>query len=487
MVGLAEHQQPEAGGLTVHDLAVGCDGRRMFLAVPALGRRVEASAAHALNLRRHTPPLARLLTELGRAQSAQVTRFAWGAAAQLPYLPRLRSGRVVLSAAQWRLTGRDLPAVAVPERAAAMEQWRQRRRVPRWVFMVDEDRNLPLDLGRSTDRALLRDQLHRRGETILVEAPSPDELGWCDGRAHEIVTTVAATTPPWSRLPAPTRARVLDAEHGQAPGLSRTLLACLYGHRDRQDQVLADHLPELLKRLGQPRWWLLRYRDPDHHLRLRIALPTSVSFGDTAAIVSGWVDELRHAGLLSEVRYRTSYPEIGRWGDGLAWQAAEQVFHFDSTALLAQLRQPTRPPRPALATAHTVAIAAAFTGSTEAGMRWIIDHLPAAAPTAMPRPVFAEAVRLADPSENWAALRAADGGAGIVAACTSRDSALRAYRALFPSKHTIGIDADAVLASLLHANYVRGCGIDFDDEAACRYLARASALAFTARRGERTR
>ncbi|CAO0832430.1 Lantibiotic dehydratase OS=Streptomyces microflavus OX=1919 GN=Smic_64470 PE=4 SV=1 [Streptomyces microflavus] len=83
---------------------MGRDGRRMYLAAPERGHRVEAVGMNALNLHTHTPPLARFLTELSRAQCAQVTAFDWGVAAAMPFLPRLRYGdRTALTPARWRL------------------------------------------------------------------------------------------------------------------------------------------------------------------------------------------------------------------------------------------------------------------------------------------------------------------------------------------------------------------------------------------------
>ncbi len=114
VISLQEHRAPDAAVLTP-DLALACDGRRMYLAAPSRGVRVEAVGMNALNLAEHTPPLARLITEVSRAQNAQVTRFDWGAAASMPFLPRLRYGRIVLVAARWRLEATS-PTVTAPAR-----------------------------------------------------------------------------------------------------------------------------------------------------------------------------------------------------------------------------------------------------------------------------------------------------------------------------------------------------------------------------------
>ncbi|WP_088979162.1 lantibiotic dehydratase [Micromonospora coxensis] len=487
VISLAEHRWKSRSVLTVDDLAVGCDGRRMYLAVPDRGHRIEAVSMHALSLRTHTPPLARFLIELSRAQCAQVTAFDWGAAARakLPFLPRVRYGRAILAPATWRLEAAELPDRHQPWYAwdDAFDEWRARRRLPRLVHLVEADRRLPLDLDESAHRVLLRTHLLTAPRAVLVETPTPEDLGWCGGRPHEVIVALHATEPPpWPPLPTPTPARVIGRDQGQTPAASRILLAKLYGDIRRQDLLLAEHLPRLLAEWdAPPDWWFLRFRDPDQHLRLRIALPDASAFGPAAERVSAWADDLRQRGLLREIQYATSYPETGRWGSGPAMQAAEAVFIADSHAVLTQLRQAVRPSRQALVAAQIAAIAVAYTGSVETGMHWLIDHVPAKAPQPVPRPLFGEAVRLTHPGDDWAALRAVAGGNAIVDAWKKRDVALAAYRTHLPGPHTDGIDTDDVLGSLMHAHYIRAVGIDFDDEDQCRYLARAAALAYFAR------
>ncbi|MCT2594493.1 lantibiotic dehydratase [Streptomyces sp. N2-109] len=487
VISVQEHRAPDGDVLTPSDLAVACDGRRMYLAAPERGHRIEAVGIHALNLKEHTPPLVRFVTELSRAQCAQVTLFDWGAAGAMPFLPRLRYGRTVLTPARWRLEASELPASDRPraEWQAGLEEWRSRRRMPRRVCVAEGDRRLLLDLDQAGHQALLRQHLNRARLAVLVEAPDTDAYNWCAGRAHEVVVPVKATRPPaWPTLPAPAPTRVFSPAQIQTPGVSSLLLATLYGDLRRQDTLLSQHLPDLLDRLGGPLWWFIRFRDPHQHLRLRIGLPTPDAFAETARTVSTWADELRAVGLLSDLRFPTSYREMGRWGSGAAWDAAEEVFRADSRAVLAQLSQPQRPHQRALVAAHTVAIATTFLGSTEKGMRWLIEHIPPTAPAPVPRPQFTETVWLADPSNDWAALRSVSGGQAIVEAWADRDAALAAYLPHLPGPDTEGVALDDVLSSLLHVHFVRHVAVDFPEEEICLYLTRAAALAWTSRRAQ---
>lgn len=491
VLSLAEHRPPDERVVSAHDIAVGCDGRRLYLAVPAWGRRIEVSALHSLNLRTHTPPLARFLIELTRAQCALVTGMRWGAAAKLPYRPRVRYGRVVLAPATWRLSAADLPG---PDAAGArwddeLVAWRERRRMPTQVRLVVDDKRLAIDLEQPAHRELLRRHLRLAGDAAMTEVVDPSGAGWCNNRAHEVIVPLKASAPPpWPPLPAPSPARVVRRGHGDLPGASTVLYARLYGDIRRQDVLLAEHLPELLASFDiEPQWWFLRFRDADRldpHLRLRIRLPDAGAFGPAAGLVSGWADRLHRAGLLREVQYPTSYAETGRWGGGAALAAAERVFAADSRAVLVQLQQKDRPHRQALIAAHTVAIAVAYLGDATTGMRWLIEQLPAAAPrTLVRRPVFTEAVRVADPDNGWAELRAEPGGGAIIAGWQARDSALARWRTLLgrPGPDVAGINRDDALHHILHGHYIRSYGIDFDDEPVCLHLARAAALAWTTR------
>ncbi|GHE73887.1 hypothetical protein GCM10018771_64820 [Streptomyces cellulosae] len=483
VISVQEHRTQATDVLMPKDLAVGCDGRRLYLASPERGHRVEAVGMHALNLQAHTPPLVRFMTELSRAQCAQVTAFDWGAASSMPFLPRVRYGRTVLSPARWRLNADDLAGRARPR--IEWESWfqalRLQRRIPERVQLVEGDQLLFLDLGHVGHRALLRRHLDRAGAAVLVEAPPEDAFGWCQGRAHEVVVPLKASRPPaWPAVPRPTPARAFSPAQTQTPGVSDVVLAALYGDIRRQDELLTRHLPVLLARLGGPEWWFIRFRDPDPHLRLRIALPAAEAFGEVVRAISAWADELRWAGLVSDLRYPTSFREMGRWGSGAAWEAAEKVFKADSRAVLAQLSQTKQPRRRSLVAAHIIAIASAFLGDTRAAMQWLIEHIPAGAPTPVPRPEFTEAVRLADPSHGWAALHATPGGTSAIAAWAERNAALAAYRTLLPGPETQGVNVDDVLTSLLHVHFVRHVAVNFPEEEICLYLTRAAALAWTA-------
>ncbi|WP_159944682.1 lantibiotic dehydratase family protein [Nocardiopsis sp. FR6] len=188
LVSVGAYPASVPGQLGVDDLAIGCDDGGLFLFSRILARRVEPVLPHALNLR-YAPPLARFLAELPRAGRAVVIGFDWGAASSLPFLPRVRSGNVVLANARWRVRAADLPPRTVPwprwRREWAL--WAERRNLPGVVDLGKGDQRLRLDLAEPAHLFLLRTQVDKEGGTVLTEAPDPRSSGWCEGRPTEVL------------------------------------------------------------------------------------------------------------------------------------------------------------------------------------------------------------------------------------------------------------------------------------------------------------
>ncbi|MFJ2440770.1 lantibiotic dehydratase [Streptomyces sp. NPDC087658] len=355
VISVAEHRVPDGRTIPLDDLAVMCDKERLYLVSLSRGIRLSPTALHPLDLRAHTPPLVRFIIEVAKAQQAVVTGFDWGPAAHLPYLPRLRYGRTIVSAARWRLEAAELPGRDMPWRtwSEAAGEWRKRRCLPATVFLAEGDQRLKLDLDKPAHLTLLRTHLVRNEAATLTEAPASDAYAWFDGRPHEIVAALMAAEPPARQADRPVGLR-RPVERGDRslPGAPPWLHAKLYGHPERLAHVLARYLPALLAEWPTPpRWWFTRFRDPEWHLRLRIAVSDAAEFGTAAHRLNRWADNVRRQGLLSDVQFASTFPETGRWGRGAAMKSAEDVFVADSSALVVQFATSGRPAAAALAAA----------------------------------------------------------------------------------------------------------------------------------------
>ncbi|GAB2994163.1 lantibiotic dehydratase [Saccharothrix stipae] len=491
---LGEHPPPthtdDADPHTVPlaDLALHGDSHRLHLISLSRRRAVHPHLVNSVELTRRAHPLVRLLCELEAGQTALPGPFPWGAARHLPFLPRVRHGRTILSPARWTLTTADLPEPDEPftRWAAAVDAWRERNHVPDTVLVGTGDQQLRLALADGHHRRLLRADLRRRGTLTLTEAPTTEELAWMKGRMHEIVVPLARDTPPVA-APRLRSTAITRREHAHLPGHGHWLYLKLYAHPDRHHAILRAHLPDLLESWPTPlHWWFLPYRDPDHHLRLRLA-PATDATTDAAdadwqthatARIGRWSAELRRRGLISRLQLDTYLPEIGRFGDGALLTAAEAVFVADSAYV--QHHTTAGPEREAAVAAGLIDLAVAFLGDTTTATRWMVDHLDHTTTSALPRTTLRRARELAGSSLGHPTSTSTPPTRHDDLVRDRRRHALTTYATL---RRNAGLDTDAVLPALLHLHCVRSLGLDRDAERLTHRLARAVALGHHVRTG----
>ncbi|MFV0131850.1 lantibiotic dehydratase [Streptomyces sp. HMX87] len=467
-------------------LGVRGDPDRLSLICLESGLAVEPAAFHAVEPTKFTHPLARFLTEIPRARASVPTTFTWGAARRMPFLPRLRHGRSVLTPARWRLTAGDLaPAGASSQRwAESLAARCERLRIPDAVLLGDDDRLLRLDLTRSAHLGVLREELEREGKVVLHEAPSAEAYGWLGGRSHEISLALVSrqahlqgSKKGTADVGAPGSV-LAGRDHGLLPGVSPWAFVKLYGHPGRQNEILSDWLPRLREGWDDPpEWWFVRYRDPESHLRLRFrAADDDPSLGRLVRRVGAWAAQMRAHGLLGQVQWDTYHPETGRYGGHRAMPAAEAVFVADSEAAHAQLALvASGGAHPlALTAASSVDLVCAFAGGPEQGVRRLArPDLRAPGPPPA-RDIRAATMRLATPWDGFSDLCGTPPGREVARAWEERRRALAAYRKTL----TVGSAAerDRILAALLHMHHNRAVGIDEGAERMVLRLARAVAL-----------
>ncbi|BCL28579.1 lantibiotic dehydratase [Streptomyces aurantiacus] len=472
VISLGDYHSTDTGLIPVTDLAVTADAGRLHLVSLSRHRPVHTLLLNAVDLGRHTHPLARFLTEAPVALAVPCTGFMWGtAASSLPFLPALRYGRTILSSARWLLASDDLPAVPVPwpQWDEALARWRREVHLPERVCLSEADQRLALDLAEPSHRVLLRTHLDRDGKVVLHPAPAPRDLGWTDGRAHEVVIPLAA-----DQDVAPVRAggHVVGREHGHLPGCDNRIYLQLHGHRDRQNPLLTRRLPALLEELGGPRWWFVRYTDGGDHLRVRLVCAPG-TLGSAIERVGEWTRQLRLNGLITHASMETYHPESARFGGPTAIDAAEHYFAADSAVAVAQLAAQSgkgAPDADAVTAASMVDIVTGLLGDTAAAMHWLIEHTLTnrAAP---PRAVYRQAVDLVNAGPSRLDER-------VTTAWTMRRAALVTYRHALTGA---ALDPHDLLPDLLHLHHVRMRGPGLPKERTHLHLARAAALSWTAR------
>ncbi|MGW7410882.1 lantibiotic dehydratase [Streptomyces sp. NPDC054863] len=472
-------------------VAAGDDGLRLL--DPATGRPVVPVVPHMLALDREAPPVARFIADLGNARRRVWSGWDWAGLDVLPYLPRVRYGRVLTSPRRW-LTGDRLKEAArgggVGPWESGLDAWRTRNRVPARLQLARNDQMFPLDLDQDWDRLLLRTELARPdARFVLFEDITADGagLGWVDGHSTEVVIPLVrgrgrpAPTAPVPLRTAPTRI--------QLPG-EDWLFAKLYTEPGTMDALLAGRLPALLAEIEDDvdRWFFLRYRDPQPHLRLRLHGDPLTLYGKVLPVLARHVRAMTASGVVRTLQLDTYRPESDRYGGEALQAAAEGVFLTDSRAAVFQARARQAgaakvPDEVLAAVGHAMLLESLGEWDWCGWVDGMFTKGPEHASYQQHRSLADELIR-----PGGLAVHAANAlGVPTLGELWTRSPEPRAYGDLLLAPTTPQADRDEALRSLLHLHHNRSFGIDPKGEAKGYAVLRGAVRTLRGRRAHDTR
>jgi class I lanthipeptide synthase len=331
--------------IPITDLLVSVPNDRILLRSRRLEREVVPRLTTAHDEDWRNLGVYRFLCALQRQDVVSDLKWDWGPLRDAPFLPRVVSGRLVLSRARWKLTEAELLALgqrAIADQFAAVQALRAGRRLPRYVALADRDYQLVIDLDNVLSVAALTHHLRGQRQAVLVEMfPGPDEL--CvtgpEGRfMHEFIVPFMQAAPPRSEpdVAAPQVTRSLVRR--RFPPGSEWLYAKLYTGTGTADQLL-DHVvgPFVRSSLdagAADAWFFIRYADPDWHLRLRLHGEPGRLHAEVLPALEAAAAPLLETGRLWRLQLDTYEREVERYGGDRGIELAEEVFAADSEAVI---------------------------------------------------------------------------------------------------------------------------------------------------------
>ena len=328
--------------IDIEDLWVRVEGERFHLFSERLGCEVVPRMSTAHNHGASTLGVYRFLCAVQVDEQRHAFGFGSEALEQLPTLPRITSGRLVLSLARFRLDRDEIVALRKAEtpvaRLRAVRALRERRGIPRHMCLVQGDNVLPLDLESAFGVENLVGSLGQAQAAVLREPfPAADELvaEGPEGRfVHELVVPFVAERPPAPARAPLVRPRVVRSFPPGSEWLFAKIYAGTHGVEALLDEVVEPLVRDALAEGAADSWFFLRYGDPDWHLRLRF-------HGDPAALLVGVLPRLRDAieprladGRVGRLALDTYVREIERYGGDLGIELVEGLFFADSEAAL---------------------------------------------------------------------------------------------------------------------------------------------------------
>lgn len=302
----------------------------------------------------HAANIGRFLLEVSLEGTAQLFPFDWGAAQNLPFLPRLSVANIVLSPARWQITMDSIQQNSKDARLVdRVRDWWREWEVPQSVLITEGDNRLPIDLSHAGDMNYLAKCL-KSAEIVRLEESIPEaHQYWVldDEKQHyasEFVVPLVLREPPTEHLLSPhlpyrnlnladESSSFLKRDRALVPG-SECLFLKLYCCEELQNEILIDHIYSMIRQCVEDdtvtKWFFIRFTDPEPHIRLRF-------FGDPRRLnetvlphISAWGKFLIDARMVSRIMFDTYDREIERYGGYTSIETMEDLFCTDSRVTL---------------------------------------------------------------------------------------------------------------------------------------------------------
>jgi hypothetical protein len=149
---LAKAAVPRDFQIPLQDLMVSVRGNYIFLRSRRLNKEIRPRLSSAHNYSFNALPVYQFLCDMQTQNKRGGVGFNWGEHAnEFPFLPRLIYRNIILSLARWNVMKEDIKDLLKIKKdndrlLEAVGQWREKRRMPAYVSLMDGDNDLFINL-----------------------------------------------------------------------------------------------------------------------------------------------------------------------------------------------------------------------------------------------------------------------------------------------------------------------------------------------------
>lgn len=269
--------------IPLDDIVVTVKGSQILLYSQKLKVRILPRLNSAHNFTQG-PALYRFLCAVACQQAPQMF-WDGGSAGHYPFFPRVQYGRIIISKARWNVSRSWLSESPKADQANT-KWWKKARKllgIPRFVSIGENDAQLLIDGDCPVAVAILADALRKKKLLSVTEVLGSVGKGLLSikNKAYRNEVVIPVLSGP--QLPQ-------EQGHPQSPDKTKRFMSYedgwlffkVYGSENFLHQLLTAKLIPFVTRLEKQgllqKWFFIRYKDPDTHIRLRLYSPGMQAF-----------------------------------------------------------------------------------------------------------------------------------------------------------------------------------------------------------------
>jgi thiopeptide-type bacteriocin biosynthesis protein len=276
------------------------------------------------------------------SQYQSIPLFTWGPLQELAvFLPRVRFGKTILSLAKWNVEPQPYIKESVEKNISTFNAWADQWELPQSFFLVHADQHLLLDRSNPNDVDEIIRKL-KNGESLkFIEKIDGAWIKGTEGNHYCEISIPFVKNSEYAQKESIIKMSPYtlktNEDRYKFPG-SNWLYLKLYIGEEKINEFLVMHLYDFMESLRQEgaiqEWFIVRYHDPESHLRLRMH---SGSLEMISNILSAFEEKFRawiNLNWIKDVSIAKYEREIERYGGTGLMEAAETVFFHDTISTL---------------------------------------------------------------------------------------------------------------------------------------------------------
>lgn len=334
--------------ITLDDILVTVIGQRVVLKSKKLGKEILPRLGTAHNYSMSSQPIYKFLCDLQFQDLRQGLYFSWGMCSSLSkFLPRVRVGRVIISAASWGLIKADFNPLLKASKENLINElnkFRKKFNIPKEFIYLEFDNELLvnsdnllsiqawLDVIKNKDTITLKEQI--ANQTIVKN--NAGEI-----YNNQFIANLIKTVPTYQDMPTFAVDTLADDNTQNFSIGSEWLYYKIYTGQKCMEDLLTNiispctHL--MLDKELIDKWFYIRYYDTDHHLRLRFHKSEGINVSEINKLLRTFLNDHLDSGKIWKIQIDTYQREVERYGKN-TMELSESLFFYESQQILTYLR-----------------------------------------------------------------------------------------------------------------------------------------------------
>jgi thiopeptide-type bacteriocin biosynthesis protein len=347
---ISKSSLPVEQQISLQDLTISIRHNQLVLRSKRLNKVVVPRLSTAHNFTRQSMPIYQFLCDLQTDGLQAGLPFFWEVfCPKQPFYPRLSYRNTILCLASWQLEAGDFQYLLRSEPNKLPDHFlafRQHWQLPRFFTLAENDNELLVDAENIVTVQAFLDAIKGQNRIRLKEFLfSSDKSVVTDtqGRpfVNQLITPLIRKSNCYELLQ-PANAVLAGCVQREFSLGSEWLYYKFYCGVQAADRILTEAIKPVTEELVAggliDKWFFIRYKDPDTHLRVRLHLTDTQQIGKVIQVVSQYMEPYVQNGYIWKTQTDTYRRELERYGFQTI-ELAETLFYLDSVAILDMLAQ----------------------------------------------------------------------------------------------------------------------------------------------------